>query len=173
MYIRKASSEDFDEMKAIYAYARKMMRENGNPNQWKNNRPSDEAILKDIENGNSYCVIDADEKESCVSSGKNEKICGVFAFILGTDPTYLEIEGGEWLNDEPYGTIHRMAAAEGAKGIFDFALSFCEKQTDNIRLDTHEENLILQRLAEKRGFKKCGIIYVDNGTPRIAYQKIV
>lgn len=32
---------------------------------------------------------------------------GTFAFIPGVEPTYLEIEGGAWLDaDAPYATIH-------------------------------------------------------------------
>ena len=30
---------------------------------------------------------------------------------------------------------------------------------------------IMQNLLEKHGFIRCGIIYVANGTPRIAYQR--
>lgn len=36
-------------------------------------------------------------------------IHGVFALFDGAEPTYAHIEEGEWLNDEPYVTIHRLA----------------------------------------------------------------
>ena len=35
-------------------------------------------------------------------------IHGVFALFDGAEPTYAHIEEGEWLNDEPYVTIHRL-----------------------------------------------------------------
>jgi RimJ/RimL family protein N-acetyltransferase len=44
-------------------------------------------------------------------------------------------------------------------------------QIPNIRIDTHRDNAIMQHLLEKNGFVKCGIIYVEDGSPRIAYQK--
>lgn len=39
----------------------------------------------------------------------------------------------------------------------------------NVRVDTHANNTTMQRLIEKSGFKKCGIIHVRDGSPRIAY----
>lgn len=35
---------------------------------------------------------------------------GTFCFIVGEDPTYAVIDNGKWLNDAPYGVIHRMAS---------------------------------------------------------------
>ena len=35
-----------------------------------------------------------------------------------------------------------------------------------------DSNKIMQHLLEENGFTKCGIIHVEDGTPRIAYQKM-
>ena len=86
-----------DRITEIFSYARKQMAENGNPSQWKDSRPSMDLVKKDIENGNSY-VMEEDGR-----------IIGTFAFIVGIEPTYLEIEG-QWLDDAPYATIHRIAS---------------------------------------------------------------
>ena len=48
-----------------------------------------------------------------------------------------------------------------------------EKGIFNIRIDTHEKNASMRRMVEKNGFKKTGIIYVEDGSPRYAYQLIV
>ena len=56
------------------------------------------------------------------------------------------------------------------KGIFNCAIRYCKGISDNIRIDTHKSNLIMQNLIEKNGFEKCGTIYVADGSPRIAYQ---
>lgn len=40
----------------------------------------------------------------------------------------------------------------------------------NIRIDTHADNKTMQHLIEADGFTRCGIIYIADGTPRIAYQ---
>lgn len=158
MRIRKTQIEDFEKVQDIYAYAREQMRKNGNPTQWGENRPPKDSIRKDILEGNHYVMEEDGE------------IVAVFSFIVGEDPTYLEIEDGQWLNDLPYGTIHKLAAGSKGKGIFQKCLDFCRSICDEIRVDTHKDNLIMQKLAERNGFVRCGIIYVDDGTPRIAYQ---
>ena len=97
-------------------------------------------------------------------------IHGVFALFDGAEPTYKHIEGGNWLNEGPYLTIHRLAGDGQAHGLFSCALDYCKNISSNIRVDTHADNKTMQRLIEKNGFTKCGTIYVKNGTARIAYQ---
>lgn len=160
MTIRKTTPADFRQIQKIYAYARIQMRKNGNPSQWGDRSPSNETVWDDIQKGQSYVIEETD------------RICGVFAFIIGNDPTYQVIEQGRWLNEAPYGTIHRLAAGQGAKGIFDACLSYCTAQIPNIRIDTHTDNRIMRHLLHKRNFQECGIIYVKDGSPRIAYQKV-
>lgn len=158
MIIRKNTLEDLDIVMNIYEYARSQMKKNGNPTQWGDNRPSRDTIVEDIENGNSY-VIECDNS-----------ICGVFTFIIGEDDTYKHIEG-EWLNNDLYGTIHRIASNGKVGGILEECINYCQHKISNIRVDTHENNKIMRHLLEKKGFTKCGIIYVSDGSPRIAYQK--
>ena len=161
MKIRNTKLEDLDKVLDIYDRARNFMKLNGNPNQWKDSEPSLELIINDINSNNSYVIE------------KDNKIVGVFSFIVGEDDSYKYIEDGNWLNDEEYGTIHRIASAGSVKGIFDFCLGYCESVINNIRVDTHYNNFIMHHLTEKNGFIRCGIIYVKDGSSRIAYQKIV
>jgi hypothetical protein len=160
MNIRYTTIHDLEMVMSIYAYARIQMKKNGNPNQWGNSRPTVEAIKTDIEKHNSFLITEEDE------------ICGVFAFIVGKDPTYAIIENGDWLNDAPYGVIHRIASNGRCHGIMDLALHYCESQIGNIRIDTHKDNVIMQHILESHHYTKCGTIYADDGTPRIAYQKV-
>ena len=88
---------------------------------------------------------------------------GTFCFILGEDPTYLNIYEGAWLNDEPYGVIHRMAASGKRKGVSEACLNWCFEHFENIRVDTHRDNKVMQHILTKYGFQRCGIIYVKNG----------
>lgn len=159
MEIRKSQKEDLETILSIYIYARAQMKKNGNPSQWGDNRPSEAVIVRDIEDGNSYVME------------KNGKICGVFSFIIGDEPTYRHIENGEWENNDRYGTIHRLAGNGTEKGVFQACFEYCESCLSNIRVDTHKDNLIMQHLLEKYGYEKCGTIYVEDGSPRIAYQK--
>jgi len=106
-----------------------------------------------------------------MSLNEQESVAGTFCFIQGPDPTYSRIDEGDWLDNDPYWVIHRIASDGSCRGIFEACINWCEKQTPNLRVDTHADNKIMQNLLEKHGFIRCGIIYVANGTPRIAYQR--
>lgn len=158
MQVRKAKTEDIARIMEIYRYAKQYMRESGNPTQWTDGYPQKEIIENDIRTGQCYVC----EEE--------EELCGVFMLALGEEPTYRVIKDGTWKNEEPYGTIHRLASDGSRKGIFAVCLAFCRNKRKNLRADTHADNKTMQYLLEKNGFKRCGIIYVGDGTPRIAYQ---
>lgn len=160
MIIRKATENDLARCLEIYEIARNKMRENGNPTQWGTEYPYDYLIKEDIELGRLY-VVDND--------GSVE---GVFLMESGPDETYMEIVGN-WLNNEPYYVIHRIASSGVAKGVVKTAVEFALKNTKNVRIDTHENNLTMQKALEKLGFKHCGTIYVfapwEGKSPRMAY----
>ena len=149
---------ELDEIEKIYAAARQFMAENGNPTQWKNGYPWRDLLEEDILLEKLYVTL------------QGEEICGVFVFAVGEDPTYGYLEGGTWRWDAPYGTIHRIASR--SSGVFAAALAFCRSKCSHVRLDTHANNKPMQHLAEKHGFSCRGIIYVEDGTPRIAYDLI-
>lgn len=156
--IRQSQPADRDDILEIYASARRFMRESGNPAQWGDFFPPEELIREDIRLGLGYvCEFDG-------------RIQGVFAMIPGDDPTYQVIEGA-WLNDRPYCAVHRVASRRERRGVAREILAWCLKQCGNIRIDTHEDNLPMQRVLERCGFSKCGRIWVEDGSPRIAYQK--
>ncbi len=157
MYIRKSTMEDLSRMEEIFAYAREQMKKNGNPNQWGNHKPARETLIEDIKNQISYVLTE------------DERIFGTFVFFVGEDPTYHIIEEGNWLNQEPYGVIHRVASDGTKKGLMGMIGDYTKSQCSNLRIDTHHDNHIMQRAVEKQGFKRCGIIYLENGDPRIAY----
>lgn len=154
--IRKARECDLSVIESIYAYARDFMARSGNPNQWGTTHPKTERLEEDIRLGNLYVAEDGNG------------IHGVFAFLLGEDPTYAYIEDGAWHYSEPYGTIHRVAS-DGSGGVFPAALAYCKARTSYLRIDTHHDNKPMQHVVEKHGFRRCGIIYVADGSPRIAY----
>ncbi len=160
MIIKTAQITDLPEIMAVYAQARKYMAENGNATQWGAAYPSEELVKEDIRLG--QCFVGTDDKE---------KIHFVFALIIGEDPTYLRIEQGAWLNNSPYGTIHRLGSDGTHKGCFAECLTFCLNRIPNLRADTHRNNLTMQHLLEKYGFRRCGIIYVKDGSERLAYQR--
>ncbi|MBR5125480.1 MAG: N-acetyltransferase [Oscillospiraceae bacterium] len=155
--VRKATPDDLPRIEEIYAYARRFMELTGNPNQWGKTNPPHEWLVQDIKNGNLFVITE------------EETIHGVFYFWIGPDPTYGEIEDGAWRFDPPYGTIHRIAS-DGSGGILRTAVAFCSRMIDHIRIDTHHDNLIMQKAVVKLGFQRSGIIHLANGSPRIAYE---
>lgn len=157
--VRAAEKTDLPRILEIYGIAKQFMRANGNPTQWSGAYPQMDLLEEDIEKGHLFVVTD------------ETSVHGVFAFILGDDPTYTVIEAGSWRSAAPYGTIHRIAS-DGTGGILRTALTFAETQSDHLRIDTHEDNKPMQHLVEKYGFSYRGIIYTDDGTPRLAYDRI-
>ena len=155
-FIRNAVTADLNEIEKIYEYARGFMAANGNPTQWQNGYPQRDMLEDDVAQGKLYVVLD------------DGKIVGVFMYVIGNDPTYSYIEDGDWMSDEIYGTIHRIASCKS--GVFAAALEFCRSRCNHVRVDTHADNKPMQHLAEKYGFQRCGTIYVEDGTPRIAYE---
>ena len=158
--IQKADISQLPRILEIYEKARAFMAESGNPDQWGIGYPPEEMIRQDIRDGKSYVNLEGDH------------IRAVFYFAVEADPTYGYIEGS-WLNDAPYGVIHRIAVDGSGRGVAAECFAFAAQHCENIRIDTHEKNIPMQRCLAKHGFTRCGIIYLEDGDPRIAYQKVI
>ena len=158
--VRTALKTDLPAIMKVLEAGRQIMISSGNPNQWAQGYPTEEMVLKDI--GPGYGKI--------VEEGG--KVAGYFACIPSPDPTYAVIEGGTWLNDEkPYYVIHRIASYPDVHGVFKTMMAYMEGVTDNIRIDTHKDNRIMQHCILRYGFTYCGIIYLQSGDERLAYQR--
>lgn len=157
--VRQAEMEDLERMLEIFQIAREYMKANRNPNQWKDNRPSAESVEKDIQNKNSYII----EREG--------KTVGTFVLLKTPDPCYERIIG-KWKNEEEYGTIHKVASDGTCKGILEEALEFATGFFKNLRIDTHKDNQKMRYLIEKNGFEYCGIVFMEDNSERLAYQRI-
>ena len=158
IFIRKARKSDIDRIMPVYEKARAFMRKTGNTTQWVNGYPQRELIEQDIETGQFFVCCDS-----------AENLCGCFAFVAGPDPTYSYIEDGQWSWDESYMVIHRLASDGSVQGVADACFSWCLEQHPFLRADTHADNKVMQHILVKNGFIRNGIIYVADGTPRIAY----
>lgn len=164
MLIRQSMQEDLGQMLRIYEYARDFMARTGNPTQWGPNKwPPEEVLCEDIRRGDSYvCLND------------RGKVIGTFVFLYGKDiePCYMNIEDGKWLDDTAYGVVHRLAGDGSEKGIGAFCLNWAFDQCGHIRIDTHGDNVVMQKLLTGLGYIHCGTIYVEQDEyPRLAYEK--
>jgi RimJ/RimL family protein N-acetyltransferase len=159
MEIRKAAPGDIPRILTIYDRARSFMRSTGNLTQWINGYPSRELVESDIKKGSSYVCLD------------DGRIVGAFYFAVEIEKTYLEIEGGSWLNEDKYAVVHRIAVDSDRRGIAPYCLAWSYGKWNNVRIDTHRDNKPMQRVLEKCGFSYCGVIHLEDGAERIAFQK--
>lgn len=156
--IRAAVPADLPAVLDVYRQARAFMAANGNPTQWGTTYPEPELVEEDIRLGRLF--VDTEQG----------RICGAFMFALGEDPTYSYIENGAWLDHSPYATIHRVAGDGTVPGLLKRCVAFCRSQHHHLRIDTHPDNHIMQKLIAREGFTLCGTIYVEDGSPRLAYE---
>ena len=157
MKIRNATREDLPEILRLFDIARAYMRASGHLNQWVGGYPGADIVLSDIQAGNQYVMEE------------NSVIVGAFSLLPGEEPTYQYIENGHWHSENPYGTIHRLASRGTTPGIAKACFDFCLTKFCYLRVDTHEDNLPMQRAVTRYGFQKCGTIYLSDGAPRIAF----
>ena len=157
MRIRKTTPQDLPRVMAIYIHARQFMADTGNPHQWTEGHPVQSIIEGDIAQGLSYVCVNQEDHP-----------LAVFFFDTRPDATYGKIEGA-WISQGEYGVIHRIAS--DTKGAGTFCINWCYEQINNIRIDTHRDNAPMRQLLDKLGYQYCGIIWLDNGHERMAYQK--
>ena len=157
MIIRKTLDTDIPTVMAIYDAARAFMREHGNATQWPVGTPSAEQLKSDIAAGGSYV---------CEEDGR---VVATFAFLPGPDSSYDVIEDGRWRSDVPYAVLHRVASDGTTHGVAAAMFAFAKERVDHLRIDTHQDNLPMQGAIAKAGFERAGIVYVSDGTPRVAF----
>ena len=170
MEIRKATSGDFSSMLELFEEARRTIATLG-INQWQNGEPAPEVVSEDISLGQSYVVEEGGE------------LLGTFALMNESEPLYDSIYNGEWKSgneNKSYQAIHRVAVAVRVRGkgissaIVDYAATHARALgRESLRIDTHEGNVVMRRMLEKHGFVYCGVIYLSNGDPRVAYERML
>ena len=158
--VRRATESDLPRALAIYDSARRFMRSNGNTVQWVNGYPSEALLRQDTARGDLYVMEDGGA------------VYGVFAFIIGDDPTYQTIHGAWRDNDTPYGTLHRLGSDGTHSGVLSDAVDWAWGRIPHLRADTHEANRPMRRCLERAGFVYTGVITVADGTPRRAYERV-
>jgi hypothetical protein len=171
--IRPATPADLPALRPVFEAAKGIMRADGNLTQWAApGFPDDSLLLRDIARGGGFVIESAvpSENPSVILSEAKESVVGYFALLPSPEPTYSYIDGA-WLTDAPYGVIHRMASYPDVHGIFPAVLDFAAARYAHLRIDTHRDNRIMQHLIEKHGFTYCGIIWLEDGTERLAYER--
>lgn len=166
--MRIAKKEDIKEIMNVVKSAQEFLKACGS-SQWQDGYPTPEDFLEDIKEGDLYVYEETG------------RIVGIVVLLRREDENYEEIYSGNWLNDEPYYSVHRIAVSTRGKAIATKMMEFVERVAlaegiKNLRADTTEENLIMQHLFEKFGYQRCGVIYLKRtevNNKRIAYQKML
>ncbi len=164
MQIRKAELKDFDQVMAILQDGRNQLAESG-IDQWQGDYPNPNHVRQDIENGYAY-LAKADDGETV----------GTLTIIPAPDHAYDQLDGHWQVDTNDYVTIHRVAIHSDHTGhgyasqLYQAVINYFTSGFNDIksvRVDTHEDNLPMQHLIEKSGFKRVGTlhgVYRENET---------
>ena len=131
--------------------------------QWRPDYPTRQTILEDIAQQIGYAFV------------HEEELIGYCCIMTGEEPAYQAIEGA-WKTDRPYAVVHRMAFRKTARGgglsksAIDLIKALCRsRHISAIRVDTQEENTVMQHILLREGFQYCGLIQFGGG-PKLAYE---
>lgn len=162
MILRKTTINDVARVMEIINQAKDYFKCNG-IDQWQEGYPNEDTIYTDITNGEAYVLED------------DEKILGTCMVTIQGEPTYDVIDG-KWLSNDDYVCVHRIAIDNHYKGsglasiILDQAVAMYPDY-HSLKMDTHEDNHSMQKFLLKYGFQYCGMITLQSGALRKAYEK--
>ncbi|WP_338627293.1 GNAT family N-acetyltransferase [Clostridium baratii] len=166
MKLRKSVNEDINNIMQIIDKAKEALKEQG-IDQWQNGYPNADVIRNDILNNDSYVFI------------KNNEIVATSAVSFDGEKTYDKIYDGNWISNDEFAVIHRIAISNKYKGtgiaskIIKMIEAIClDKDVHSIKVDTHEFNIPMQKLLKKNDFKYCGVIFLEDKSKRVAFEKI-
>lgn len=166
MEYRQASEQDIPAILTIITQAKGYFKEQG-IDQWQGDYPNADTIKEDINNEYAYVLL------------KDHRLAATVTVSFDGEETYDNIYEGEWLSNQPYAVIHRLAIDNELKGIglssvvMGHIFELCrQKGIGSIKVDTHKENKPMQRLLEKNQFQYCGIIHVSDGE-RVAFERLI
>lgn len=167
MDVRLAQEADLEVIMMIIEHARAFLREQAIP-QWQNQTgPKIATIKEDIALSQGYVLVDG------------TAVIGYAALLNQVEDAYTNIIRGAW--DETYleyVSIHRVAILPKRRGQ-GLSQFFLQKMIEialaqnyhDIRIDTHPQNIIMQRVISKAGFNYIGHIELDQiDGQRLAFQ---
>ncbi len=168
LHIRLTRPEEKEIAMDILRQGKEFMISNG-LNQWNDDYPAMIDVEEDIRTGKGYFVCDGDD------------ILGYYCIDCDSNEECYQVIEGQWLTpaDATYMVIHRLAFDRKARGrglgIVAFTLAediARQRGIRSIRVDTHAENHIMQKIIPKADYEYCGIVYYF-GSPRTAFEKLL
>ena len=167
---RRSTPADLADMLAIVEAGKAFLRQQG-VDQWQRGDPSEAGLLQDITAGESWVLC------------QEGRVMGTLALVFRPDPSYAVIQGA-WGSSQPYAALHRVGMHPDARGtglaaqLMEGVVSQCQKQGFGyLRVDTHAQNLPMQRFLLKSGFTARGDLTLvegaEAGCPRIGFDRIL
>ncbi len=90
---------------------------------------------------------------------KDNNVVVTVVVTFDGEKSYEAIYNGEWVSNDEYAVIHRIAVVSNYKGIGLSSViiknieKIClDKGVHSIKIDTHKENISMQKLLQKTGF---------------------
>ena len=167
MEFRKSRKSDIKEIINIIEEAQSYFKANG-IDQWQNGYPNEESIMNDIESDESYVLL------------KDDKVIATAYLSFSGESDYDVIYDGKWISQGDYAVVHRVAVSSNIKGhgvageLSKYMEKIClENNIKHIKIDTHRQNQSMQRFLSKNGFEYCGVIYLEDDSERIAFEKVL
>ena len=164
MIFRHATEADVDRIAEIVAHASQRLGKAG-IDQWQRGYPNRAIIEQDVENGVGMIL--------CMGA----EILAYGAVIFTGEKAYDDLTGGRWLTDGEYAVIHRLCVSEifvgmgFAKQFMRAAEAMASERVPAMRIDTHPDNKIMQKMVESLGYTYCGDVVIESR--RLAYEKLL
>lgn len=163
--LRKAAMPDVERIWQIILQAKERMRLRGTL-QWQDGYPAIGNIISDIEKEYGYVLCD------------DNHVIAYAAVVFDGERAYNSIVGN-WLSDQPYVVVHRLAVADemtqrGIATLFMEKVGELSRQNNvlSFRVDTNFDNQYMLKILAKLGFAYCGEIFYIHGA-RMAYERIL
>ena len=174
---RPAVREDFDRVSALLDAGHETFAALG-IDEGRKKYPSARRLMHSIKNGTTHVVEDA-----------HGRMIAVFAVSFSPDKNYAAGIEGAWLTDtdaqpQPYAELHWVSVAPAARrrGVGQFILETAGRIARaggrrSIRADVYEQNVPIQKLLEKHGYARCGILSMKDvfgrRKTRVAYERLL
>lgn len=165
--LRLAQKEDAPAAARLFDQAREALAAAG-VDQWQDGYPNEEDVCRDIAAGDGYVITE------------DGRVLAYACLSFGHEPTYDVITAGGWLGEGGYGFLHRVAVDPRAKGrglageLFEELKRQARAQgVKSIRGDTHRDNQAMQRVMAKAGLQYRGVIFLEDGSERLAFEALL
>lgn len=137
-----------------------------NIDQWQNGTIFSEILLDAIMHDQAFVW---EQRDSTGIAG--------FCVLDTYDELYENLAEGEWTVPGSYLAIHRVMVSQHLRGrkvttqmFLDIKKMGIVNNVDSLRIDTHPDNIMMQKTLKRNGFVRTGLLYMPSGSSRYTYE---